>query len=89
MLVESSIFGVSFRDIVGTNYGASFACDIFKISEAGVFAARLMALLMVNYPSDFRRGKSNFDVLSSDPRGGGGENSSGDHGDWVYVVILG
>ncbi len=88
-LVNSCGFGVSYRDPVGNNYGASFACDVFERSDAGVFAAQLLALLVINHSGDFRRGESDFNVPGGEPHGGGGENMFGNHGDWIAVVILG
>jgi hypothetical protein len=70
-LVESCGFGVSFSHPVGNNYGASFACDIFERSEAGVFAAHLLTLLVIKHLGDFHRGESDFSVPNGDYHGGG------------------
>ncbi len=71
-----------------TSLGIMMAqCNIFKISEAGGFGARLLALLMVNNLGDFCRGKSDFNVPSGDPHRGGGGNPYGDHGDRLSVFI--
>ncbi len=41
----------------------------------------------MNRPSDVRRGESSFYISRGNPHGGRGGCASGDHGDWIAVVI--
>ena len=58
------------------------------MAKARAVAARWLALLDMYRSGYIRRGESNFDVSTGYPHGGGGGCSSGDHGDWIIMVIM-
>ncbi len=81
-------FGVCFGYVVRYHYGSPLARNVLYMAKARVVAARWLALLNVDRPDDLRRRESDFDVPRGDPHGGRGGGSSGDHGDWISVVVM-
>ena len=58
------------------------------MAKARVVAARWLALLSIYRSGYIRRGELNFVVSSGDSHGRGGSCSSGDHGDWITMVVM-
>jgi len=81
-------FGVCFDYAARDHSSGTLVRDVFYKTKARVVAVRWLALLGAYRPGDLRRRESDFYVPRGDPHGRRGGYTSGDHGDWIPVVVM-
>ena len=80
-------FGISFAGAVGDHYGSPLARNVFNGAKVRGVVTLWLALLGVDRHGDVRRRESGFYIPRGNPHARRGGCASGDHGDWIAVVV--